>query len=180
VTPERDALVLAALPRVQLLGRLLYNSMNRLYALREEDLVSEGYLGLVEAAQRYDLGHRSCFWTFAKLRVLGAMKDLLRRQYPVCGVGRYRKNKVHAVQLSVFLDHEVDRIAIVPEPDYGHCLVRACIGRRVRDPRARRILLAELDGITQQETAGQLGLSPSRACQLRRAAFNELRQGVTP
>jgi RNA polymerase sigma factor for flagellar operon FliA len=44
-----------------------------------EDIVSAGMLGLIEAAQRYDLGREEPFIAFAEHRIRGAVLDELRR-----------------------------------------------------------------------------------------------------
>ncbi|MCW1930248.1 MAG: sigma-70 family RNA polymerase sigma factor [Candidatus Kerfeldbacteria bacterium] len=45
-----------------------------------EDLISAGYVGLVEAAERYRPEHGSNFATFATWRIRGAMIDLVRTE----------------------------------------------------------------------------------------------------
>lgn len=44
-----------------------------------EDLVAYGQIGLLEAARRYEHGHRTTFTTFAYYRVRGAIYDGLRK-----------------------------------------------------------------------------------------------------
>jgi RNA polymerase sigma factor (sigma-70 family) len=48
-----------------------------------EDLISEGYIGLVQAAKKYDAHRGVRFSTFATTRIRGAMMDLMRRERPL-------------------------------------------------------------------------------------------------
>lgn len=57
-----------------------YISQNSAVSL--EDLVSEGYVGLVQASQKFEEGRGVKFSTFATTRIRGAMMDSLRRERP--------------------------------------------------------------------------------------------------
>jgi RNA polymerase sigma factor (sigma-70 family) len=48
-------------------------------ALDQEDLVADGYVGLVRAARRYDPSHGTPFTSFARHFVRGAILDTVRR-----------------------------------------------------------------------------------------------------
>jgi RNA polymerase sigma factor for flagellar operon FliA len=48
-----------------------------------EDLISEGYIGLVQAAHKFEEGRGVKFSTFASARIRGAMMDSMRRSRPV-------------------------------------------------------------------------------------------------
>jgi RNA polymerase sigma factor for flagellar operon FliA len=48
-----------------------------------EDLAGEGYIGLVQAAQKFEPGRGTRFTTFAAPRIRGAMIDALRRENPL-------------------------------------------------------------------------------------------------
>jgi RNA polymerase sigma factor for flagellar operon FliA len=58
-----------------------YTSQNSSLSL--EDLVSEGYVGLVQASQKFEEGRGVKFSTFATSRIRGAMMDSLRREMPL-------------------------------------------------------------------------------------------------
>lgn len=58
-----------------------YASQNSNISL--EDLVSEGYVGLVQASQKFEEGRGVKFSTFATTRIRGAMMDSLRRDRPL-------------------------------------------------------------------------------------------------
>jgi RNA polymerase sigma factor for flagellar operon FliA len=67
---------------------LLVHHLARQYATPRssvslEDLIGEGYLGLVQAARKYDSRRSVRFSTYASTRVRGAMMDSLRRARPL-------------------------------------------------------------------------------------------------
>jgi RNA polymerase sigma factor for flagellar operon FliA len=63
-------------------------------AVSEEDLISAGTLGLVEAAHRFDPSHGVKFSTFAYHRVKGAMMDCLRQNDALGKSARKRLSRV--------------------------------------------------------------------------------------
>lgn len=48
-----------------------------------EDLIQEGYLGLMDAVGKYDPSRNASFETYASIRVRGAMLDFLRHDTPI-------------------------------------------------------------------------------------------------
>jgi RNA polymerase sigma factor for flagellar operon FliA len=73
---NRDELVLRCMPLVR---RVAANVASRLPASVElSDLTQEGFVGLIHAAQKFDEGKGVRFWTYAELRIRGAMLDSLR------------------------------------------------------------------------------------------------------
>jgi RNA polymerase sigma factor for flagellar operon FliA len=81
--------VVAGLPFVEALARRLASSMP--HSIDMGDLVQDGVLGLIDAAQRYDESRGIKFETFAERRVRGAMIDALRREAWPRGVRRQRR-----------------------------------------------------------------------------------------
>jgi RNA polymerase sigma factor FliA len=81
--------VVASLPFVEALARRLASSMP--HSIDLGDLVQDGVLGLMDAAQRFDEGRGIKFETFAERRVRGAMIDALRREAWPRGVRRVRR-----------------------------------------------------------------------------------------
>jgi RNA polymerase sigma factor for flagellar operon FliA len=79
----------AGLPFVQALARRLAASMP--HSIDIGDLVQDGMLGLIDAAQRFDEERGIKFETFAERRVRGAMIDALRREAWPRGVRRQRR-----------------------------------------------------------------------------------------
>lgn len=81
---DRDALVLQYQGFVHQVVGSLINAMNLPPSLTEE-YVAAGYLGLVEAAERFDFAPGREFKSFAFLRIRGAVIDGIRRGSNVPG-----------------------------------------------------------------------------------------------
>ena len=78
-----------SLPFVQALARRVAASMPN--SVDVSDLVQDGMIGLIDAAQRFDGSRGIKFETFAERRVRGAMIDALRRDAWPRGVRRARR-----------------------------------------------------------------------------------------
>ena len=59
-----------------------------------DDLVQEGYLGLMQATDAFDPSHNQTFRSFATIRIRGAMMDYLRRLDPVPREERQQFTKI--------------------------------------------------------------------------------------
>mgnify|MGYP001576284976 CR=1 FL=1 len=81
--------VAATLPFVEALARRMAASMP--HSIDMGDLVQDGVMGLIDAAQRFDESRGFKFETFAERRVRGAMIDALRREAWPRGVRRVRR-----------------------------------------------------------------------------------------
>ena len=86
---DKSQRVEASLPFVQALARRLAASMP--HSIDIGDLIQDGVLGLIDAAQRFDERRGIQFETFAERRVRGAMIDALRREAWPRGVRRQRR-----------------------------------------------------------------------------------------
>lgn len=69
----------------------------------EDDLVSAGVFGLLDAIDHFDVRRGVGFRTFSSLRVRGAMFDELRARDSVPRLARHRSAKVKKIQNSAFL-----------------------------------------------------------------------------
>ena len=88
-TPAQDRRVVAGLPFVEALARRMAASMP--HSIDIGDLVQDGVIGLIDAANRFDEGRGIKFETFAERRVRGAMIDALRKDAWPRGVRRQRR-----------------------------------------------------------------------------------------
>jgi RNA polymerase sigma factor for flagellar operon FliA len=86
---NKSARIVATLPFVEALARRMAASMP--HSIDLGDLVQDGVIGLIDAAQRFDEGRGIKFETFAERRVRGAMIDALRREAWPRGVRRARR-----------------------------------------------------------------------------------------
>ena len=81
--------IVAGLPFVESLARRVAASMP--HSIDVGDLVQDGMIGLIDAANRFDESRGIKFETFAERRVRGAMIDALRRDAWPRGVRRVRR-----------------------------------------------------------------------------------------
>src|SRR5258708_39292142 len=81
--------IVAGLPFVESLARRMAASMPN--SIDIGDLVQDGVLGLIDAANRFDEDRGIKFETFAERRVRGAMIDALRKDAWPRGVRRQRR-----------------------------------------------------------------------------------------
>ena len=61
-----------------------------------DDLIQQGYLGLMRSIERYELDRGTRFETFSSLRIIGAMRDWLREQDHIPRQVRQRSRAVGA------------------------------------------------------------------------------------
>lgn len=88
-TADTNPRVEASLPFVEALARRMASTMP--HSIDLGDLVQDGVLGLIDAAERFDEARGIKFETFAERRVRGAMIDALRRDAWPRGVRRLRR-----------------------------------------------------------------------------------------
>src|SRR3954465_6858378 len=81
--------VVAGLPFVESLARRMASTMPN--SIDIGDLVQDGVIGLIDAANRFDEERGIKFETFAERRVRGAMIDALRKDAWPRGVRRQRR-----------------------------------------------------------------------------------------
>jgi RNA polymerase sigma factor for flagellar operon FliA len=89
VVPSQNRRIVAGLPFVEALARRMAASMPN--SVDIGDLVQDGVIGLIDAANRFDEDRGIKFETFAERRVRGAMIDALRRDAWPRGVRRQRR-----------------------------------------------------------------------------------------
>ena len=95
----------AGLPFVEALARRMASTMP--HSIDLSDLVQDGVIGLIDAAERFDEKRGIKFETFAERRVRGAMIDALRKDAWPRGVRRVRRELEAAREkLRLSLGHE--------------------------------------------------------------------------
>src|SRR5215210_8453499 len=81
--------IVASIPFVEQLARRVAATMP--HSIDIGDLVQDGVIGLIDAADRFDEGRGIKFETFAERRIRGAMIDALRKDAWPRGVRRQRR-----------------------------------------------------------------------------------------
>src|SRR3954469_11729973 len=89
IAANQNRRIVAGIPFVEALARRMAASMPN--SIDIGDLVQDGVLGLIDAANRFDADRGIKFETFAERRVRGAMIDALRRDAWPRGVRRQRR-----------------------------------------------------------------------------------------
>jgi len=89
VAVDHNRRIVAGLPFVEALARRMASTMPN--SIDVGDLVQDGMIGLIDAANRFDEARGIKFETFAERRVRGAMIDALRRDAWPRGVRRQRR-----------------------------------------------------------------------------------------
>ena len=87
--PPGHGRIVAGLPFVEALARRMAASMP--HSIDLGDLVQDGVIGLIDAANRFDEDRGIKFETFAERRIRGAMIDALRKDAWPRGVRRQRR-----------------------------------------------------------------------------------------
>ena len=110
--PERDALIESHRTYVRALALEVIRGLPPNVEL--DELISCGYLGLVEAAERFDPRYGATFQTFAYYRIKGAIYDGLRKMGPLSRTeyARYR-----------FAANASDIVQSALDDDQGHVSV---------------------------------------------------------
>lgn len=138
-----------------------------------DELRSAAYLGLVEAASRFDPTLGIAFVTFAYPRIFGAIHDYLREQ------GWMKKNgKVQMLSLDSYYDNSddctlKDTIAAKEESETEECFDVITLPL---DRQAKEILHGYfIDEYSMREVGEQFGVSESRICQLIKQYKDKIR-----
>src|SRR5215217_6038021 len=105
VAPPATDRIVAGIPFVEALARRMAATMP--HSIDLSDLVQDGVIGLIDAAERFDEGRGIKFETFAERRIRGAMIDALRKDAWPRGVRRVRRELEAArEELRASLGHE--------------------------------------------------------------------------
>ncbi|SPF80055.1 sigma-70 family RNA polymerase sigma factor [Pseudoprimorskyibacter insulae] len=93
---------------MHLVQRIAWHFQGRVGKFAEiEDLLQAGYLGLVDASQRYNVRDGVSFASYASIRIRGSIVDLLRRNSNLCRATITMRQKAAKVQRT--LEHKLGR-----------------------------------------------------------------------
>ncbi len=139
-----------------------------------EDLISAGYLGLVECAPRYD--GRCLFHSFARHRILGAMRDYMRGEDLLTRTERLNGDLIERREVPVNPESLPASVRSVQKLEAG-IEARRLIGKLNRT-HPRRAFVAEqhfLQDRTLIAIGRRLGVTESRASQICSKAIAQMR-----
>jgi RNA polymerase sigma factor for flagellar operon FliA len=98
---------------MHLVQRIAWHFQGRVGKFAEiEDLIQAGYLGLVDASQRYNVRDGVSFASYASIRIRGSIVDLLRRNSNLCRATITMRQKVAKAQRNL-----ENKLGHRPEPE---------------------------------------------------------------
>lgn len=98
-----------------------------------EDLLAEGLVGLIEAAQRFEPGHNVRFLTYAHWWIRKRMLDFVARESHVVRLTRYARDRRRGVELArAALRREIGREPSVGELARAIGIDETALGRRLQ------------------------------------------------
>ena len=174
---QQEELVLANLSWVRTIA---YKKFGRVFGNLQGDLIQEGVIGLMEAAEQFNPERSTKFMTYAQYRIMGHMSDFLRNQD--C-MSRGERRRLRAGDTGVvpvthvYLDdpEEFTDIPVFPDTYDGRA-------ERVRDaimklsPRDRDIVEKHFyEYLTCEEIGSTLGLTTSTVSVRLRGILKHLR-----
>lgn len=110
-TPSPERLVISHMNLVRKIAWHMHGRVGRIVEI--DDLLQVGYIGLVDASQRYVPKAGVSFAAYAKIRIRGSIVDYLRSNSSMCRATIAMHQKVKAI--SGRLEHELMRMPTVPE-----------------------------------------------------------------
>lgn len=139
-----------------------------------DEFESAALMALVEAAEAYDPGRNVKFSTFARMRIVGALRDVQRRVAPP----GWRSDAAHAPLVGPLQrESEMHGRVLGQEPDAPVGAASEAVEaveawlRKLPPRHAAACRQIYLHGKTQTEAAAKLGCSQSRLCCLHREAL---------
>lgn len=159
------------------LARRLVWPLRVAWPASRDEFESAAMMALVEAAEAYDPDRNVRFSTFARMRILGALRDVQRRVAP----SGWRSDAAHAPLIGPLTNEsELHGRVIGAEPDppigsESEAIEEIEAWFRKLPPRhAAACRQIYLHGKTQTDAAAALGCSQSRLCCLHREALTML------
>jgi RNA polymerase primary sigma factor len=186
---NQEELILSELPRVRLVA-FRYSD----YGMDVDDLVSEGAIGLVHAASRFEPERNVDFWTYAWGYVRGRMLRALNTQRDTVRVPIHRKYQIQTISLQAPIGDPANDFTIadfIPAentPIPGHDLQRREHFEELRElldnpliPGRERDILKAWFGIgvpqeSLERIALRLNLTQERVRQLYQRGLERLRR----
>jgi RNA polymerase sigma factor FliA len=164
-----------------------------------EELVGAAFEGLVDAARRYDPG-RGEFWRYASARVVGSIRDELRREdhlsrdaradvvdtpdgeleFEGCGIfaAPHRPLSLDAGSANGGVDGELGDLVGARDPELEQVELADAVARglqRLPDRERLVVTLLYFEQVTLKRIGELLGIGESRVCHLHTRALRRLR-----
>ena len=133
-----------------------------------EDVVADGYVGLLKAARDFDVSRGVPFWGFAQRRVWGSMVDGIRQDNRRRMYGRNGQARPYVMPLSEAI---ADTVADYGSGPYSQALANSrkrfiVRGLATGDRRRATCIVQRLKGKSLKDIGRHLGVTDSRVVQL--------------
>lgn len=177
---HRDDLIRVHIPIAKRIARRLARSLRGDY----DEFASAAFLGLVEAATRYDPAKNDNFERWADTRIRGAVYDYLRLQsrLPKDERAKRKEDPARVRTGPVFHTFQVDEDALehVPGPttDPIETLARQDVHgllEQIPVHHQRVMHMYYFDGLSDPQIGALIGRTGSRVCQIRQETCHKLR-----
>jgi RNA polymerase sigma factor (sigma-70 family) len=168
-------------------ARRIARGMLRARSFRGEQLDVEqvAYMALADAARRWDPGQGADFWSYARHRVEGEIRDWKRRESDdVVHIGRHQQEAARArgeewIKVGYTSSEAVQHVLAHPADDVAALVTHMTLAVLMADAplsdSQRKVLAGRLADRTGSDIGRELGVTESRACQIERDAMNILR-----
>jgi RNA polymerase sigma factor for flagellar operon FliA len=146
-----------------------------------EDLMQAGLVALTEAAQRHAGPSEDGFAAYAKLRVRGAMVDLVRRAVPLSRSAsetpRFESlDEIYSDSNAAFADERPDSLELLATAEIREAVIAAVAGLSDRLQLITQLYFVE--ELNLSEIAEVLGVSIPRVHQLKAQALAQLKAAL--
>jgi RNA polymerase sigma factor (sigma-70 family) len=142
-----------------------------------EELVSEGYVGLCQAAIRWDSENTNSFRTYSYYRIYGAMIDYVRKQRKNSSQRSKEQDEFTHVSLSqpISYSENSDNVGDMLEADGSFDFDSLSVFSILKE-RERTIMFRwAICGDRQQEIADDYGITESRVSQILKRARSKMK-----
>lgn len=163
---EKKISILDYIPLVRTIAYKMSRKMPP--SIEEDDLVSSGMIGLINAANRFDPTKGTSFKTYAWGRIEGAMLDELRSLDWVPRLVRSRKTEPYSYKDIPPKDKLIDLDKLVEHKQIFDAV------KSLSEKEKRVIFLYYYEDMTMKEAGEKLKISEARVCQIHKSAIADL------
>lgn len=170
------------LPKVKVLAKLLWIKVGWILGshMSFDDLVQIGWVGMLEARERWEPDRGVSFWTFASLRVAGAMSDHIRSD-PHIPISRDQRAQWLKLQPLQDLDNAEDRSLNKAEQEPHDLDLLKRLHSTLTAKELRVIYMRFFEDRTLLHVAGKMGWTEINALLYERRALAKLKRAyATP
>lgn len=157
-----DELILNYLPLAEKLARIKSRTTPK--SVHYEDLKSAAYLGLVDAARKFDDKRNVAFHSYAKMRIIGEMQDYLRQ---LAWGPRHNIKSVYSIEDDMF-----SKTYKLPSEFFQK------VTKSLNKLEKSIIMMYYVEELSLKEIGLKIGVSESRVSQLLKGAKESIKDNL--